>query len=67
MCILVIARVVTHRYPMGSKSYKIHLKESYRDIPANPFTRTDYLLCALAYVLLAVAWIPAFAAWFVPR
>ena len=52
---------------MGSKTYKVHLKESYRDIPANPFTLTDYLLCALAYVLLAVAWIPAFAAWFLRR
>jgi hypothetical protein len=52
---------------MGSKSYKIHLKESYRDIPANPFTRVDYLLCALVYALLAVACIPAFAAWFLRR
>lgn len=52
---------------MGSKTYKVHLKESYRDIPAMPFTTVDYLLCALAYALLAVAWIPAFAAWFVHR
>ena len=52
---------------MGSKTYKLHLKESYRDIPARPFTRADYLLCALAYLLLAVAWIPAIAAWFVHR
>jgi hypothetical protein len=52
---------------MGSKSYKIHLKESYREIPANPFTLVDYLLCGLVYLLLAVAWIPAVAAWFVRR
>ncbi|HEY2819412.1 MAG TPA: hypothetical protein VGJ06_00115 [Candidatus Acidoferrum sp.] len=52
---------------MGSKTYKVHLKESYRDIPAMPFTTVDYLLCALVYVLLAVAWIPVFAAWFVRR
>jgi len=52
---------------MGSKTYKVHLKESYRDIPAMPFTTVDYLLCALTYVLLAVAWIPAIAAWFVRR
>ena len=52
---------------MGSKGYKVHLKESYRDIPAIPFTLADYLLCVLVYALLAVAWIPAFAAWFVPR
>jgi hypothetical protein len=64
---LVISKVVLHRYPMGSKTYKIHLKETYRDIPAQPFTRVDYLLCALVYVLLAVAWIPAFAAWFLGR
>jgi hypothetical protein len=52
---------------MGSKPYKVHLKESYRDIPANPFTLTDYLLCALVYALLAVAWLPSVAAWFAPR
>jgi hypothetical protein len=52
---------------MGSKTYKIHLKESYRDIPAQPFTLVDYLLCVLVYLLLAVTCIPAFAAWFVHR
>jgi hypothetical protein len=50
---------------MGTKTYKVHLKESYRDIPAKPFTLLDYLLCALVYLLLAIAWIPAFAARFV--
>ncbi|HEX3118013.1 MAG TPA: hypothetical protein VHP80_02890 [Candidatus Acidoferrum sp.] len=52
---------------MGSKPYKVHLKDSYRDVTPNPFTLADYLLCALAYVLLAIAWIPAFAAWFLHR
>jgi hypothetical protein len=52
---------------MGTKPYKVHLKDSYRDIPAKPFTLADYLLCVLVYVLLAVAWIPAIAAWFVHR
>ena len=52
---------------MGSKTYKIHLKESYREIPAKPFTLVDYLLCVLVYVLLAVAWLPTFAAWLVHR
>ena len=52
---------------MGTKPYKVHLKEPYREIPANPFTLTDYLLCVLVYGLLAVAWIPEFAAWFLRR
>ena len=61
---LVISKACTPRAPMGSKTYKVHLKETYRDIPARPFTLLDYLLCALVYLLLAVAWIPAFAARF---
>jgi hypothetical protein len=52
---------------MGSKTYKVHLKEPYREIPAKPFTLLDYLLCALAYLLLGVAWIPAIAGWFAHR
>ena len=47
---------------MGSKIYKVHLKDTYRDIPPRPFSLLDYMLCVLVYVLLAVAWIPAFAA-----
>jgi hypothetical protein len=50
---------------MGSKIYKVHLKETYRDVPPRPFAPLDYMLCILVYVLLAVAWIPAFAAKFV--
>jgi hypothetical protein len=64
---LVISKLCTPQAPMGTKPYKVHLKDSYRDIPAKPFTLADYLLCVLVYVLLAVAWIPAIAAWFVHR
>ncbi len=46
---------------MGSKAYKVHLKETYRDIPPRPFTFFDYLLCVFVYLLLAVAWIPELA------
>ena len=52
---------------MGTKPYKVHLKESYRDIPPRPFTPFDYLLCLFAYLLLAIAWIPALAQWFLGR
>jgi hypothetical protein len=52
---------------MGSKTYKVHLKETYRDDTPRPFALLDYMLCILVYVLLAVAWIPAFAARFVHR
>ncbi len=64
---LAISKTYTPQAPMGSKTYKVHLKESYRDIPPRPFTLLDYLLCTLVYVLLAVAWIPAFAVKFVHR
>jgi hypothetical protein len=52
---------------MGSKAYKVHLKETYRDVPPRPFTIFDYLLCVVAYLLLAVAWIPALAEWLLHR
>lgn len=64
---LAISKLCTPQAPMGNKAYKVHLKESYRDIPPRPFTPLDYMLCFLAYVLLAVAWIPALAARFVGR
>jgi hypothetical protein len=64
---LSTSKAQTPRAPMGSKTYKIHLKEPYREIPAKPFTSVDYLLCALVYALLAVAWIPAFAGWILGR
>jgi len=52
---------------MGSKPYKVHLKDIYREIPATPFSLLDYLLCVLVYLLLAVAWIPAIATWIAHR
>lgn len=59
---LVISKAGTPQAHMGSKIYKVHLKDTYRDIPPRPFSLLDYMLCVLVYVLLAVAWIPAFAA-----
>jgi len=67
MCMLVISNLCTPQASMGSKPYKVHLKESYRDIPPRPFTLFDYVLCCFAYVLLAVAWIPALAQWLLGR
>jgi hypothetical protein len=64
---LAISKAGTPQAPMGSKTYKVHLKDIYRDVPPRPFSLLDYLLCILVYVLLAVAWIPAFAAKFVHR
>ena len=52
---------------MGTKPYKVHLKESYRDIPPRSFALFDYVLCFFAYLLLAVAWIPALAQWLLGR
>ncbi len=52
---------------MNSKTYKPHLKDAYRDIPAVPFTALDYLLCLLAYILIAIAWSPSLAAMFSRR
>jgi hypothetical protein len=62
---LANSKAGTPQAPMGSKIYKVHLKESYRDVTPRPFALLDYMLCILVYVLLAVAWIPAFAAKFV--
>jgi len=50
--------------PMNSKTYKAHLKDAYREIPAKPFTGFDYVLCLLAYILIAIAWDPGLAALF---
>jgi hypothetical protein len=67
VCILGISKIYTPQASMGSKAYKVHLKETYRDIPPRPFAPFDYLLCILVYVLLGIAWIPALAEWFVRR
>lgn len=52
---------------MNSKTYKAHLKDAYRDIPAKPFTVLDYVLCLLAYILIAIAWNPGLVAIFFRR
>jgi hypothetical protein len=41
---------------------KAYLKDPYLDSPPKPFTRWDYLLCAVVFCLLAVASVPQFAA-----
>jgi hypothetical protein len=40
---------------------KLYLKEQYREMPPKPFTGLDYLLCAIAYVLIGVAAVPGIA------
>jgi hypothetical protein len=52
---------------MNSKTYKAHLKDAYREIPAKPFTVLDYVLCLLAYILIAIAWNSGLAAMFLHR
>jgi hypothetical protein len=40
---------------------KAYLKDPYLDFPPKPFTRWDYLLCAVVFLLLAVASVPQIA------
>jgi hypothetical protein len=46
---------------------KLFFKPQYADIPPAPFTSVDYLLCIIAFGLLAVASLPQLAAIFAPR
>jgi len=46
---------------------KLFFKPQYSDLPPVPFTRLDYLLCAVAFALLAVASLPQLASLFSPR
>jgi len=34
---------------------KSHLKDRYSDIPPIPFAALDYLLCAVAFLLIGIA------------
>jgi hypothetical protein len=40
---------------MGSTSKKWYLKEPYADIPPMPFVGLDYVLCAIAFLLIGIA------------
>ena len=40
---------------------KAYLKDPYFDFRPKPFTRLDYLLCTVVFLLLAVASIPQLA------
>ena len=66
LCMLYVFVRVTQT-PMNTKTYKVHLKDAYREITAKPFTGLDYLLCLLAYILIAIAWNPGLAAMFLRR
>jgi hypothetical protein len=46
---------------------KAYLKDSYIDVPPTPFTRWDYVLCVVAFCLIAVASLPQVAALIAPR
>ena len=40
---------------MGSTPKKWYLKEPYADIPPMPFVALDYVLCAIAFLLVGIA------------
>jgi hypothetical protein len=41
---------------------KAYLKDPWADVPPTPFTRWDYVLCIVAFGLIAVASLPQVAA-----
>jgi hypothetical protein len=41
---------------------KAYLKDPYFDNPPKPFTGLDYVLCAVAFLLVGIASVPAIAA-----
>jgi hypothetical protein len=40
---------------------KAYLKDPWADVTPTPFTRLDYLLCGVAFFLIAVASVPQLA------
>jgi hypothetical protein len=40
---------------------KAYSKDPWADAPPTPFTRLDYLLCGVAFLLIAVASVPQLA------